>query len=250
MRAKVREVLRAGADWVKLCTSGGVFSPADFPDSPQFTVEEIAVAVYEAAAQGKRCLAHAMSAQGIKNAVKAGVATIEHGCLLDEEGIALMKARGAVLVPTLVAPIDVIARAEREPGSIPEAMVQKSRAVSERHRRAFRAAVEAGVLVAMGTDSGVGEHGRNARELPLMVDSGMTPMQAIVATTRAPAQLLGVLDRLGTLEGGKLADVVAVEGDPLSEISLFNDVQRVRLVVKAGQIVKDRLTSRVAAAAS
>ncbi len=237
MRKAVREVLRAGADWIKLCTSGGVLSSADSPDAAQFTVEEIATAVHEAAAHGKRCLSHAMSASGIKNALRAGVVSIEHGCFLDEEGIALIKEKRAYLVPTLVAPRDVIARAEREPQSIPELMVQKARDVAERHRKAFRSAVEAGVQVAMGTDSGVGEHGQNARELPLMVEGGMTPMQAIVASTGTPAELLGISKQLGTLEPGKIADVIAVQGDPLSEIMLFNDPSRVRLVVKAGHVV-------------
>ncbi len=247
MRRKVREVLRAGAEWIKLCTSGGVLSSADDPDAAQFTVEEIATAVYEAGAHGKRCLAHAMSAQGIKNALRAGVASIEHGCFLDEEGMALLKSRGAYLVPTLTAPRDVIARGEREPQSIPELMLRKARDVVERHQRAFRAAVEAGVAVAMGTDSGVGDHGDNARELPLMVEGGMTPMQAIVATTRTPAQLLGLGERLGTLEAGKVADVVAVRGDPLTEIALFNDPSNVHVVVKDGQVVHDARAARVAA---
>ena len=113
MRRTVREVLRAGADWIKLCTSGGVLSASDDPDAAQLTVEEIAVAVYEAAAVGKHCMAHAMSARGVKNALEAGVMTIEHGCLLDEEAIALMKQKGATLIPTLVAARDVIVGAER-----------------------------------------------------------------------------------------------------------------------------------------
>jgi imidazolonepropionase-like amidohydrolase len=237
MRQRVREVLRSGADWIKLCTSGGVLSASDTPDAAQLTVDEIATAVYEAEAQGKGCMAHAMSAQGIKNALRAGVRTIEHGCFLDEEGIALMKQRGATLVPTLVAPIEVIRNAEKDPASIPESMVQKARDTVERHAAAFRAALEAGVEIAMGTDSGVGDHGRNGQELALMAERGMTPMQAILASTRTPARILGLADRLGTLEVGKLADLVAVRGDPLAEIGLFNDPGRVQVVVKAGAIL-------------
>lgn len=237
IRQRVREVLRSGADWIKLCTSGGVLSASDTPDAAQFTVDEIAAAVHEAGAQGKECMAHAMSAQGIKNALRAGVKTIEHGCFLDEEGIALMKQRGATLVPTLVAPRDVIRNAEKDPGSIPEPMVQKAQETIRRHAAAFRAAVEAGVEIGMGTDSGVGDHGHNGREMALMVENGMTPMQALEAATRTPARILGLVDRLGTLEPGKLADLVAVRGDPLAEIALFNDPRRVELVVKGGEVV-------------
>jgi imidazolonepropionase-like amidohydrolase len=238
MRRRVREVLRAGADNVKLCTSGGVLSPGDLPDTPQFTVEEIAVAVYEAGVHGKHVLAHAMSAQGIKNALAGGVRSIEHGCLLDGEGIALMREKGAYLVPTLVAPRDVAAIADRNPHQIPAEMVAKARRVATVHMEAFRAAVAAGVQVALGTDSAVGEHGGNGRELALMVAGGMTPMQALVAATATPARLLGRQDRVGTLAPGKLADVVAVQGNPLAEISLFDDPSRVRVVVKGGEVVR------------
>jgi imidazolonepropionase-like amidohydrolase len=238
MRRRVREVLRAGADNVKLCTSGGVLSPGDLPDTPQFTVEEIAAAVYEAGVHGKHVLAHAMSAQGIKNALRGGVRSIEHGCLLDEEGIALMREKGAYLVPTLVAPRDVAAIAERNPQQIPAEMVEKARRVSKVHIEAFRAAVAAGVQVALGTDVGVGEHGSNGREFALMVEGGMTPMQAIVAATATPARLIGMQDRLGTLEPGKVADLVAVQGDPLADIALLGDVERVRVVVKDGAVVR------------
>src|SRR4029077_17211701 len=247
MRRKVREVLRAGANWIKLCTSGGVLSASDDPDAAQLTVEEIAVAVYEAAAVGKRCMAHAMSARGIKNALQAGVMTIEHGCFLDEEAIAMMKHKGAALVPTLVAPRDVIAGAERNPGRLPPLRVEKARQTIDRHKASVHAAIESGVTIAMGTDAGVGAHGENGRELALMVEAGMTSMQAIEATTRVPAGVLRIEDRLGTLAPGKLADLVAVEGGPLADIGLFNDRARVRLVVKDGRVVHDTTRSEVAA---
>jgi imidazolonepropionase-like amidohydrolase len=248
MRRRVREVLRAGADWIKLCTSGGVLSPGDTPQAAQFTVEEIRAAVSEAAAQGKRCMAHAMSAAGIKNALEAGVVSIEHGCFLDEEGISMMRAKGAYLVPTLVAPVDVIEQGERNPGRVPPPMLAKAKEVAGYHRRAFQAAVQAGVQVAMGTDSGVGEHGRNARELVLMVEGGMTPLQAISATTKTPAELLGLGDRLGTLEPGKVADFIAVPGDPASDIRVFEDRTNVKLVVKGGRTVVEQPVRQLAAA--
>jgi imidazolonepropionase-like amidohydrolase len=238
MRRRVREVLRAGADNVKLCTSGGVLSPGDLPDTPQFTVEEIAAAVYEAGVHHKHVLAHAMSAQGIKNALLGGVRSIEHGCLLDEEGIALMREKNAYLVPTLVAPRDVAAIARKNPGAIPDEMVRKAERVAGVHIERFRAAVEAGVQVALGTDAGVGEHGTNGRELSLMVEGGMSPMQALVAATSVPARLIGMQDGIGSLQAGMLADVVAVQGDPLENIAVFEDPERVRMVVKGGTVVR------------
>ncbi len=247
MHRKVREVFRAGADWIKLCTSGGVLSAGDQPDAPQLTGEEIAVAVREAAAQGKRCMAHAMSAQGIKNAVRAGVVSIEHGCLLDEEGIDLMLRHDAWLVPTLVAASDVVEAVKQRPGALPAQIVEKAERLIDSHRGAFRAAVEGGVRIAMGTDSAVGPHGGNLRELPLMVECGMTPMQAIVASTLRCAELLQLSDDVGTLEPGKIADVVVVRGDPLADIGLFRDSARVRLVLKDGEIVRDDLGAPVPA---
>jgi imidazolonepropionase-like amidohydrolase len=250
MRRRVREVLRAGADTIKLCTSGGVLSPGDLPDTPQFTVEEIAAAVYEAGVHGKHVLAHAMSAEGIKNALRAGVRSIEHGCLLDEEGIGLLREKNAYLVPTLVAPRDVAAIAERNPQQLPAEMVAKARRVAGVHMDAFRAAVAAGVKIALGTDSAVGEHGLNGRELALMVEGGMSPMQAIVAATATAAELLGRQDAVGTLRPGLLADVIAVTGDPLADIARLGDPTNVRLVAKGGAIAREELGVPAIAAAS
>jgi imidazolonepropionase-like amidohydrolase len=240
MRRKVREVLRAGADCIKLCTSGGVLSAGDLPDTPQFTVEEIAAAVYEAGVHGKHVLAHAMSAQGIKNALVAGVRSIEHGCLLDEEGIALLTEKDAYLVPTLKAPLDVATRAASSPDAIPAEMLAKAQRVAGLHAQTFRAAVAAGVNVAFGTDSGVGDHGTNGAEFALMVANGMSPMQAICSATSVASRLVGLEGAVGTLEAGKLADLVAVQGDPLADISLLADVDRIILVVRGGEIVSDR----------
>ncbi|HEU5348242.1 MAG TPA: amidohydrolase family protein [Ktedonobacterales bacterium] len=250
MRAKVREILRAGADWIKLCTSGGVLSSADSPQHAQFTVSEIATAVYEAAAQGKRCLAHAQSNQGIKNAIEAGIASIEHGIYLDDEAIEMMVKRGVYLVPTLVAPYDVLDLAAARPGLLPDYAVNKSREVMRTHVESFRRAVEAGVKVAMGTDTGVGPHGGNARELELMVRNGMTPMQSIVASTRTAAELLRLDDQLGTITSGKLADLLLVESNPLEDIGALADAERLVLVLKGGVPMHARVapaSSRVAA---
>ncbi len=241
VRKATREILRAGADWIKLATTGGVLSTADSPRSSQLTVEEIATAVYEAAAQEKLCMAHAQGTQGIKNALLAGVASIEHGVYLDDETIDLMLEKDAYLVPTLVAPLAVIKYGHDHPDILPPVMAKKAADVAEIHARSFERAVQAGVKVAMGTDSGVGRHGENGQELPLMVRHGMTPMQAIMATTLHAARLLRLDDQLGTLEAGKLADVILVDGDVLHDIHSIADPANVKLVLKGGQVVKNIL---------
>lgn len=241
MRKKVREVLRAGADWIKLATSGGVLSLADAPTSSQLTLEEIATAVYEAAAQDKLCMAHAQGTQGIKNALLAGVVSIEHGIYLTDELIDLMRKKDAWLVPTLVAPLAVAKFSQEHPEIIPPIMAAKSLSVMEIHKQSFRRAVEAGVKVAMGTDSGVGRHGDNGQELVLMVENDMTPMQAIVASTSSAAQLLRLDSDLGTLEAGKFADVIIVDGDVLSDIGKIADPANVKLVLKGGRAAKNTL---------
>lgn len=245
VRKAAREILRAGADWIKLATTGGVLSASESPRSSQLTVEEIAAAVYEAAAQEKRCLAHAQGSQGIKNALLAGVASIEHGVYLNDELIAMMLAKDVYLVPTLVAPIAVIEFARDHPDILPPMMAAKAASVIEAHQKSFRQAVEAGVKIAMGTDSGVGKHGENGRELQLMVESGMTPMQAIIASTASAARLLHLDESLGTLEVGKLADVIVVDGDVLSDISRIANPANVKLVLKGGLAAKNTLEAKV-----
>jgi imidazolonepropionase-like amidohydrolase len=230
MRAKVRELARMGADVIKVATSGGVLSPRDKPTHAHFRPAELEVLVEEATAAGIFVMAHAQAAPGIKNAVRAGIRSIDHGIYLDDEAIELMLERGTWLVPTLVAPRGVIDAADAG-ASIPEASVAKAREVVETHTASFARAVAAGVKVAMGTDSGVTPHGQNLRELGLMVDGGMTPMQAIVATTSSAAELMGLDDELGTIEPGKRADLVVVDGDPLDVVTL---AERVSSVYKDG----------------
>jgi imidazolonepropionase-like amidohydrolase len=161
MRKRVREVIRAGADWIKLCTSGGVLSPNDDPQHPTLTPDEIRAAVEEAATQGRRVMAHAQASEGIKNALRAGVTTIEHGIWLDDDAIELMLDGGNALVPTLVAPLWVIRHAEA--GRMPRWAEEKGRAVYADHRESIRRAIEAGVTIAFGTDTGVGPHGPRVR---------------------------------------------------------------------------------------
>ncbi len=171
-------------------------------------------------------MAHAQGADGIKNAVRAGIRSIDHGIYLDDEAIELMLRRGTWFVPTLVAPQGVLDAVESGI-SLPPAVVDKARMVIDIHRAAFRKAVAAGVRIAMGTDSGVTPHGRNLRELQLMADGGMAPAAVLEATTRSAAELMGVDDDLGTIAEGKLADLVVVAGDPYDFSDLGDRVEQV-----------------------
>jgi imidazolonepropionase-like amidohydrolase len=233
MRRVVRLLVRHGADVIKVATSGGVLSPRDKPQHAHLREDELAALVTEADAAGIPVMAHAQAAEGIKNAVRAGIRSIEHGIYLDDEAIELMLDRGTWLVPTLVAPRGVI-EAAAAGAAIPAASLEKAHAVVDIHRQSFSRAVAAGVRVAMGTDSGVTPHGENLRELALMVEAGMTPSQALVASTSSAAELLGVADELGAIEVGKLADIVVVEGDPFE----FDDLaRRVQTVYRDGRRV-------------
>jgi len=245
VRKTTREILRAGADWIKLATTGGVLSASDAPTSSQLTVEEIATAVYEAVAQEKRCMAHAQGSQGIKNALLGGVASIEHGVYLNDELIDLMIEKDVYLVPTLLAPLAVVEFAKEHPDILPPMMAAKAIGVIEAHKQSFRRATEAGVKVAMGTDAGVGKHGENCRELALMVENGMTAMQAILASTANAARLLHLDKYVGTLEVGKLADVIVVDGDILGDIKKIVDPTNVKLVLKGGRAAKNTFEVRV-----
>jgi imidazolonepropionase-like amidohydrolase len=236
MRRKVREMIRSGADVIKVATSGGVLSPRDDPRHAHFRMDELEVLVSEAAAAGIWVMAHAQATDGIKNAIRAGIRSIEHGVFLDDEAISMMLEKGTYLVPTLVAPQGVISAAEAG-AQIPEASLAKAREVVDIHRESFRKAVGAGVKVAMGTDSGVTPHGENLRELVLMAEGGMSPGQAIVATSATAAELMGLQDELGSLEAGKRADLVIVEGDPFDLKTL---PERIEAVYRDGSRVVDR----------
>jgi imidazolonepropionase-like amidohydrolase len=233
MRRKVRELLRAGADVIKVATSGGVLSARDDPRHPHFRAAELDVLVAEARAAGVAVMAHAQGAEGIKGAVRAGIRSIEHGIYLDDEAIDLMLDRGTWLVPTLVAPRAVLAAAAAG-ASLPANVVEKARLVLEAHEASVRRAVSAGVRIAMGTDSGVGPHGTNLDELALMAGCGMTPDEVWRATTRGAAELLGVAEEFGTLEPGKRADLVVLDGDPHDLTGLD---KRVREVWRDGELV-------------
>jgi len=233
MRKKVRELIRDGADVIKVATSGGVLSPRDDPRHAHFTPEELEVLVSEAARSGRWVMAHAQGTPGIKNAIRAGIRSIDHGVYLDDEAIQLMLDHGTYLVPTLVAPTGVLDAAERG-AQIPEASLQKAREVIEIHRESIGKAISAGVKVAMGTDSGVTPHGENLKELPIMEELGMTPARVLAATTSVAAELMGLQNELGTLAAGRRADVVVVDGDPFDLKTL---TERIEAVYKDGRRV-------------
>jgi imidazolonepropionase-like amidohydrolase len=233
MRRKVRELLRAGADVIKVATSGGVLSARDDPRHPHFSPAELDVLVEEARAAGVAVMAHAQGAGGIKNAVRAGIRSIEHGIFLDDEAIDLMLEHGTWLVPTLAAPRAVLTAAAAG-AALPEAVVEKARDVQAAHDASVTRAVEAGVRIAMGTDSGVGPHGDNLSELALMAGCGMTADEVWRATTLGAAELLGVDREFGSLEPGKRADVVVLDGDAHDLTGLAG---RVREVWRDGELV-------------
>ena len=238
-RRKVREVLRAGADVIKICSTGGVLSPTDHPEFTQFSPEELEVIVREAAyRRGVKVMSHAQGAEGVKNAIRAGVHSIEHGIFLDNEAIELMLKHGTYLVPTLLAPLAVLEAGEK--GGMPEYGIRKSREVIEIHSDSISRAHKAGVRIAMGTDAGVMPHGTNLRELGLMNKIGMTPMQTIVSTTKTAAECLGWGDKVGTIEAGKLADIILLKTDPLKDIRSLENTDNIPLVMKDGKVVKDK----------
>lgn len=233
VRAAVRYQIKYGADVIKTCATGGVLSEGDPVGVQQYDADELRAMVEEAEKLERKVAAHAHGTEGIKVAVRAGVASIEHGSILDEEAIELMKRHGTYLVPTLMAG-DAVERQARD-GTIRGLRAEKALYIAPIMKRSFRMAVEAGVKVAFGTDAGVFPHGTNGQEFALMVENGMRPMAAIVSSAGFAAELLGVSDRLGTLTAGRLADVIAVEGDPLEDITAM---QRVTFVMKDGSVFK------------
>ncbi len=237
MRQRVREVIRAGADWIKLCTSGGVLSPGDQPHHTALTLEEIQAAVHEAATQGRKVMAHAQANAGIKNALRGGVATIEHGIWLDGDAIEMMLDGHNALVPTLVAPQWVIRHAEA--GKMPAYAADKGRAVIKDHNESIRLAIEAGVKIAFGTDTGVGPHGTNGEEFLLMHKLGMSSLDCIRAATTVAADTIG-MSSVGRLAEGSWGDLIGVHGDPLADLELVAQADNVQLVVKGGEVVKSR----------
>jgi imidazolonepropionase-like amidohydrolase len=226
---------------IKVCSTGGVSSPTDHPEFTQFSEEELAVMVQEGEfRKGVKVMSHAQGAEGIKTAIRSGIHSIEHGIYIDDECIDLMLANGTFLVPTLLAPVAVLEIGETT-GTVPPWAMEKARASIDDHRESIAKAHKAGVKIAMGTDAGVMPHGTNLRELGLMCNIGMTPMESLVATTKTAAECMGWEDKLGTLEAGKLADVIITKTDPIADIRSLEDTDNISYVIKDGQAVKNLL---------
>lgn len=231
----VRQRYKEGADLVKITATGGVLSVAASGENPQFTDAELEAIIATARDYGFHVAAHAHGKQGMLRAVRAGVATIEHGTYMDREVMREMKRKGTWYVPTVMAGWWVARVAEEDPDAFPPVVREKAARIGPVIQDTFRAAYREGVKIAFGTDSGVSPHGMNGKEFELMVAAGMPPMVALQSATVNPASLLGVDDELGTIAVGKLADLVAVPGDPVADIALM---QRVNFVMKGGVVYK------------
>jgi imidazolonepropionase-like amidohydrolase len=231
---KTREIIKYGADLIKICATGGVLSHGDNPQASQYTLEEMKAIVADAHRLGRKVAAHAHGAQGILWASEAGVDSIEHGSYIDDAAIAEMKKNGTYLVPTLYLADWFMTNAEKI-GTPPD-LIAKAREVMPAARKNIARAFAAGVKVGFGTDAAVYPHGLNAHEFAVMVKLGLTPLQAIQAATVNDADLLGWSDKVGTIEPGKWADIVAVDGDPLADVTTL---ERVKFVMKGGEVVRN-----------
>ncbi|MGB9936171.1 MAG: amidohydrolase family protein [Methanobacterium sp.] len=238
VRKRVREVLRAGADFIKVMVTGGVMSANDGPEYTQFTVEELKVIVQEGKYRDNaKVMAHAHGTEGIKNALKAGIYSIEHGTYVDDETIQMMIDQGTYLIPTCV----VMKHNKKfaEAGELPEYSIKQAIEILDIHDANIKKAYEAGVKIVMGTDCGVVPHGLNLEELGFLCDIGMSPQEAIMAGTKNAAQCLGIDDKLGTIDPGKIADIIISKKDPVANIKSLGNPHNIMFVMKEGNIVKD-----------
>ena len=231
---KVRETIKYGADLIKICATGGVLSHGDNPQASAYTLEELQAIVTDAHRLGRKVAAHAHGAQGILWASQAGVDSIEHGSYIDDAGIAEMKKNGTYLVPTLYLADWFLANAERL--QVPPELIAKGKEVMPAARKNIAHAFSSGVKVAFGTDAAVYPHGLNAHEFAVMVKLGLSPLQSIQAGTINAADLLGWSDKIGAVEPGKWGDIIAVDGDPLQDVTTL---ERVKFVMKGGEVVKN-----------
>ena len=233
-RAKVREVIKYGADVIKICASGGVLSKGDQPGTPQYSLEEMQAIAEEAHKLGRKVAAHAHGTQSIKDAIRAGIDSVEHSSLVDDAGIALAKQHGTYLVFDIYND-DFILQEGAKAGMLPES-IEKEKKLGRLQRENFRKAFQAGAKMAFGTDSGVYPHGDNAKQFAKMVEWGMKPIDALQASTINAADLIGWSEKVGSLEKGRYADLVAVDGDPLSDVRILESV---KFVMKGGVVARD-----------
>ena len=233
IRKLIRTDVRQGADVIKVLATAGVLSEEDSEGAPQYSQEELDTVVQEANMWERRVAAHAHGAEGIKRAIRAGVNSVEHASFIDDEGIRLAKEKGTFLVMDIYNDDYIMTEYARR--GYPQAILEKEKRVGRTQRENFRKAWKAGVKMAFGTDAGVYPHGDNARQFAKMVEWGMTPMEAIRAATGSAAELLGWGDRIGTLQKGRFADLIAVNGDPLADITIL---QKVQFVMKGGVVYK------------
>jgi len=231
---KVREIIKYGADLIKICATGGVLSKGDDPQASQYTLEEMKAIVADAHRLGRKVAAHAHGAQGIRWASEAGVDSVEHASYIDDAAIAEMKKNGTYLVPTLYLGDWFLENAEKN--HVPDFLLVKAKAVMPAARKNVAHAFASGVKVAFGTDAAVYPHGLNAHEFAVMVKLGLGPLQAIQAATVNDADLLGWSDKVGTIEPGKWADIIAVDGDPVKDVTTL---EHVKFVMKGGEVVKN-----------
>jgi imidazolonepropionase-like amidohydrolase len=231
--------VKYGADLIKICASGGVLSKGDQPGTPQFTLEEMQAIAEEAHKLGRKVAAHAHGTQSIKDAIRAGIDSIEHASLIDDEGIALAKQHGTYLVYDIYND-DFILQEGAKVGMLPES-IEKEKRIGRLQRENFRRAFQSGAKIAFGTDSGVYPHGDNAKQFGKMVEWGMKPLDAIQAATVNAADLLGWADKIGTLETGHFADLIAVSGNPASDVHVL---EAVKFVMKGGMIARNDLAAK------
>lgn len=235
VRRVVRAQIKYGADVIKILATGGVLSKGDMPGAPQYTLEELKAAVYEAHMAGRKIAAHAHGAEGIKNAITAGVDSIEHASLIDDEGIRMAREKGTYLVADIYN--DDYLTGDAIKYGLPAENLEKEHAVGQAQRDNFAKAVKAGAKIAFGTDAGVYPHGDNARQFFYMVKYGMTPAQAIRAATSAAADLIGRAQDVGSIQAGRYADIIAVSADPLQDVRAL---EKVTFVMKGGTIYKNQ----------
>jgi imidazolonepropionase-like amidohydrolase len=233
IRKLIRLEVKNGADWIKVMATGGVLSEEESVGGPQYSQEELDTVVSEAAMWGKKVAAHAHGTEGIKRAARAGVASIEHGGLIDEEGVQLLKQKGIYLVPDIYTDEYILAEADHL--GLPPKMIEKEKELRKHQLVNWKRAIAAGVKLAFGTDAGVYPHGQNAKQFHSLLELGLTPAQVIRMATVNAADLIGWSDRAGTLTPGHYADLIAVDGDPLTDVT---ELERVRFVMKGGVVVK------------